>query len=110
MFKPVGFGVLIAPEDIDAGLKQDPDSEIIIPQEVKDKQRVETVIGTVLDFGNQAWKDLVDGDAWCAKGDRVLYAKHGGKIFQDPETDEDIVLVQDRDILGIMKGGKYVRV
>lgn len=109
MFNPVGFGVLVLPDPLEDNLNQEEDSIIVIPDTVKDSQRIETTIGVVLAYGKCAWRDLVKGEPWCNVGDRILFAKHGGKIFQDPETNEDRILIQDRDVLGIMEEGKNVR-
>ena len=36
-------------------------------------------------------------------GDKIMFAKHGGKIYKHAETDEDFVLIQDRDVLIILE-------
>lgn len=96
MMQPVGFLVVVKPEPIEEALKVD---KIILPDEVKDKQRIHLDRGTLVAVGNKAWKDLADGGPWAKVGDKVYYAKMGGKIYI--ENDEMFVLLQDRDILGV---------
>jgi co-chaperonin GroES (HSP10) len=108
MMYPVGFGVLVKPDPVEEEWKKAKDSKIIIPDKVKDAQRIHIFTGTILAIGEQAWRDLVDGKPWAKVGDRVIYARYAAKIFTHPETKEDVALVQDRDILLVLEEGENV--
>lgn len=101
--RPLGFGVLVKPDPLENDLKQSPDSKIVIPDSVKDRQRIEISTGIIVGIGAAAWRDLADGQPWANVGQRVLFAKYGGKLFKDPKTNEDYVLLQDRDILMLIE-------
>ena len=58
--------------------------------------------GVVLDVGQTAFKDY-GGDDWCKKGDRIAFAKHTGKVFRNPDNEDDIYIVlNDEDIIAIL--------
>lgn len=54
--------------------------------------------GIVLTIGATAFRDF-GGDPWCNVGDYVAYARHAGKWVKDPETDENILVLNDEDII-----------
>lgn len=95
----MGFCVLVKPDPPKEALKS---SMIHIPDTVTDKFRIEVQVGTIVGVGPKAWKDLADGEPWAKEGDHVIYAKYGGKILEDPDTQEKLVLLQDKDIIGLI--------
>lgn len=99
MIQPLGYRVLVLPDAAKDQLKTD---RIAIPDAVLDRQRVEVTTGNVVGIGKQAWKDLADGEAWAKIGDHIVYAKHGGKLIKDPETDVEYVLLNDKDVIGLL--------
>ena len=101
--KPVGFCVLIKPDSPKDGLKS---AMIEIPDSVLDRQRVEVTTGTLIATGHLAWKGMQgsDGAPWAAIGEHVVYAKYGGKLIEDPETGEKLVLLLDKDVIGVLNG------
>jgi co-chaperonin GroES (HSP10) len=99
MIKPLGYRILVRPDPIENEMKTD---MIELPDSVLDRQRIEVTTGTIIDIGAQAWKDLANGDPWAKVGDHVVYAKHGGKIIEDPDTGEKVVLLNDKDIIGLL--------
>lgn len=54
--------------------------------------------GVVLTLGKTAFRDF-GGEAWCAVGDYVAYARHAGKWVKDPETGESILVLNDEDLI-----------
>lgn len=62
-------------------------------------QAINTDKGTVLMFGDRAWKDFGCTDAPVKPGDKVYYAKYGAKVLKDEDTGEFYVLCNDEDIL-----------
>jgi chaperonin GroES len=97
---PVGYRVLIEPE---SGEKTT-ESGIVIPQ----RERIEQETGTIVSVGPLAWQDHADGTHWANEGDRVVYAKYGGKMVKDPDTGIDYRLVNDEDVLCVVNSEKAV--
>lgn len=65
-------------------------------QELRDRASVDQ--GIVLTIGKTAFRDF-GGEPWCVVGDYVAYARHAGKFVKDPDTDEDILVLNDEDII-----------
>lgn len=99
MIKPVGFLVIVKPDAPKEKLKND---KIFIPDSILDKERIAADTGVLVAIGSKAWKDQADGEPWAKVGDHVLYAKYGGKIWVDPETEEKYVVLQDKDVIGVL--------
>lgn len=99
--KPVGFCVLVKPDEPAEALKS---NAIAIPDTVSDKWRIEADTGTLVAIGNCAWKGINghDDSPWANVGDHVVYAKYGGKVMKDPQTEEKYILLQDKDIIGVV--------
>lgn len=57
--------------------------------------------GTVVDIGPDAWAAYRPSlpFAGLKEGDRVFYAKYSGKWIADPETGEELLIVNDEDIV-----------
>lgn len=74
--EPAGYRLLIAlPE-----LEEKTDSGIYLPEQVREKESLATVVGFVLKMGSLAYKDpnkFPDG-AWCKEGDWVLFRAYSG--------------------------------
>lgn len=62
--------------------------------------------GTVLAIGATAFKDF-GGEAWCEVGDTIVYARHGGKLIKDPETNEEVLLLNDEDVIAKLENTKH---
>ena len=56
----------------------------------------------MISVGSTAFKDY-GGEAWCKEGDLVAYARYGGKLIKDPKTQEDFLVLNDEDIIAIIK-------
>lgn len=98
--KPTGYRVLIEPE---SGEKTT-ESGIVIPQ----RERIEQETGTIVAIGPLAWNDHGSGQNWAEVGDRVLYAKYGGKMVKDPDTAIEYRIVNDEDVVAIINSEKSV--
>jgi len=58
--------------------------------------------GTVLDIGPTCWQHSdYGGNPWCGVGDRVIYAKHAGKVIE--QDGEFLVLLNDEDVVAVIK-------
>lgn len=101
MIIPVGFCVLVRPDPIK---KQFNNDKIAIPDNILEQQRFNVDTGIVLSIGDLAWKGIEGGvgNPWAIPGDHVVYAKYGGKVLEDDERGEKVVLLQDKDILGVI--------
>jgi co-chaperonin GroES (HSP10) len=101
MLRPLGFLVLVRPDQAKDALKTD---KIALPDSVTDKWRIEVDTGHLVSIGHLAWKGIKGGDdtPWAKVGDHVVYVKYGGKIMEDPETREKLILLKDEDIIGAL--------
>lgn len=64
--------------------------------------------GIVQSIGPTAWADFKDqygnrGSPWCKVGDEIIFAKFAGKVVQDPETEEDVFVLNDEDVIAVVK-------
>lgn len=76
--------------------------EIVGTHMVREQQAVDR--GEVVGFGPTAFKEYgVDNP--LSIGDTVIYAKHAGKVVTDPETDEELLVINDEDVVCITKIG-----
>lgn len=77
----------------------------VLPDKIKEdlenqytRDRASVDQGVVLTLGKTAFRDF-GGDPWCEVGDYVAYARHSGKYVKDPDTNEDILVLNDEDII-----------
>lgn len=99
IFSPVGFTVLVRPDPIEEQVRTE---RIVIPDTVKSSARLETHTGRVVKVSDLAWHGVADNRPWCKIGDHILYAKYGGKFITDPKTKEEVLLIPDKDVLGVI--------
>lgn len=95
--EPCGYRVLVEP---DSGEKVS-EGGIVIPE----TSRMEQDVGTLVAVGPLAWSDQGDGTPWAEIGDRVMFAKYGGKFVTDPETHREYKILNDEDINAVINGG-----
>ncbi len=110
MIEPCGYRVLVKllkPEDVDGVFKSTSASGIIIPKTQEAERREQSIdMAYVISLGPTAYKDH-GGEPWCAKGDIVAFAKYGGKTVKDLDTDEQYQVLNDDDIVAVIKRGAY---
>lgn len=77
----------------------------VLPEKVKDdldsehtRERASVDQGIVLTIGKTAFRDF-GGEPWCNVGDYIAYARHAGKFVKDPDTGEDILVINDEDCI-----------
>lgn len=107
--KTPGYRVLVQPDSLaefDPVFASAKRSGIALLEAEERKEATAVDTGTVLQIGPVAFEDRGGKDAWCKVGDRVSYARHGGKILKDPENpekkylalnDDDIVMVWEKE-------------
>lgn len=100
MISPKGWYILILPDDPFSKIKSD---VIEIPDNVKEAREIDVNTGTIVSIGDLAWKDY-GGEPWAKVGDRVIYVRYGGKRIQDPDNDVWYVLLNDKDVIGVLDG------
>ena len=75
-----------------------------LPQTDDERKRAQAGMdtGTVVGIGSTAFKDF--GTVSPIKiGDRIGYARFGGKLITDPGTQEEFVALNDEDVICIYK-------
>lgn len=96
MIKATGFRVVIKPDEVE----EKTSSGIVLALDKKLEQGG-TFKGVILNIGPEAFKAFGSGEPWAKVGDRVIHARYAGKRVTDPETNEDVVILNDDDILAI---------
>lgn len=104
MIKVTGCRVLVRPiklEEHDKVRKSAKAVGIHLLDETERKEQINVDQGHVLQIGNKCHEDYV-GDLKI--GDKIGYAKFGGKFFQDPDNeDEYLLIINDEDVICIFK-------
>jgi len=96
MLEPTGFTLLIKADyekDVDLG-----DGRKLYVEESRRNGIAAVDTGILVAVGPTAWRSYDDGRAWANVGDRVAYAKYGGRIVEDPDTREELILLNDGDV------------
>jgi co-chaperonin GroES (HSP10) len=96
---PAGYRVLIRPDE----LEEVSEGGIIIKYADERIAKAATTTGVVVAIGREAFGQHNGNTPWVEKGDKVYYAKYSGKIVQDPSTKEEMLIVNDEDIIGIIQ-------
>jgi len=97
---PLGHRLSIRPDKLedDKQYKSASSLGIIIPKDDAARARELSIDrGTVLEIGQSAFADF-HTEPWCQPGDYIAYARHAGKWVTDPETDEEILIINDEDV------------
>ena len=94
--KALGHHVLVEIQEPEVKSK----GGIVIPDQVRDADRRGSEMGVVIDVGPTAWMaDGLGGKRWAEVGDKVWFAKYGGKWITDPETEKKVLLLLDTDVI-----------
>lgn len=96
-FKPAGYRLVVRPDNIEeisaGGIYLNVDEKLENAAQTK---------GTLVAIGDQAWKDVVDGELWANVGDRIMYARYAGKNIEDPLTGERYIVLNDQDVIAVI--------
>lgn len=78
---PVGYRVLVALPDIEERYEG---SEILKTEGEKNKEFILSILGIVLDMGEDAYKDpdRYPNGPWCKRGDYVMFRMNTGTRFK----------------------------
>lgn len=105
MIKVCGHRVLVKPillEETDEVYKRALAAGLKIERFDRAREHESVDQGIITQVGPTAWDDF-GGDAWAQEGDTVVYAKFAGKLVEDPATKEKYIVLNDEDIVAIVK-------
>lgn len=97
---PCGHRIVVKPEklhDIDPTFRSASNAGIFIPEMAKRQEQAAVDKGIVVAIGPTAFKDF-GGEAWCKVGDKIAFAKYGGKF-----VDDDTLILNDEDVCAVLK-------
>jgi chaperonin GroES len=99
MIEPAGHRVLVKVEEAETVTK----GGIIVASTIADKNTEANIFGVIIAIGENAWKAFDGGDPWAQVGDRIAFAKYGGFVIIDPDTNEKFRLLNDEDITAVIR-------
>ena len=99
MLEPAGHRVLVKVKKFEEKTA----GGIYIPKSVADTHTRASTFGTVVAVGSNAWKSFDDGHAWASVGDLVSFVQYGGVTIEDPDTHESFCMLNDEDILAVVR-------
>jgi len=104
---PCGHRLLVKPfkqEQVDEIMRKHSEflSTLTVINDNKKREDASVDRGVVVAIGPTAWRDF-GGEAWCKVGDEILFAKFAGKFTTDPETGEDFAILNDEDVVAVVK-------
>lgn len=109
MIEPVTHRLVIRPfkiTEVDEVYKSALAMGIQLPDE--DKRRREQAAvdrGTVISMGPTVFTDFNCPNT-INVGDEIVYAKYAGKEVEDPDTKETFTVINDEDVVAIIRKGK----
>lgn len=105
---PVAHRLVIKPFDItesDDTYRSAKAAGIVLSGEDKLKREQAAVDrGTVVALGPTVFKDF-GCEHTLSVDDEIVYAKYAGKEVEDPETKEKLVIINDEDVVAIIRKG-----
>ena len=86
---PVGYRILVTPVEIE----EKTDGGIFIPDDLRDRESVATVIAMVIKLGPSAYKDTAKfpEGPWCKEGDFILIRPYQGTRVKVKGTEFRII-------------------
>jgi co-chaperonin GroES (HSP10) len=106
MILVVGCRILVKPykiEEHDEVYARAKASGLLIAERTERLEQTKIDRGTVLAIGEKCQEDYV---GTLKVGDVIGYAKFGGKFIEDPEDGETYLVINDEDVVCILKGSK----
>ena len=98
MIEPLGHRLLIRPDVDEVAKRATAAGFVLADHEDRKREQAGMDKGTVLSLGSTAFKDF-GSQPWCNAGDYIAYARHAGKWVKDPETGEDLLIINDEDVV-----------
>ena len=107
MIEPLGYTVLIKPEEIETKSKG---GIITVLDNKVDQLERASICGTIMAVGELAWmRSEWNYTHWANVGDGILFAKYAGATVIDPESGEKYILIADEDIKCRYKKGELTQ-
>ena len=106
-------------EEVDPVYAKAAKAGIAFATDIQEHQRAQAGLdrGTVVAVGPDAWKafylnsnpsdtELNNFEPWAKNGDFIAFAKYAGKMIEDPETGAKFIVINDEDVVAVLKGAK----
>lgn len=106
MIEPILHRLIVKPDELetkDAAFAAARRLGIEVIREEREREQAAIDTGTVVAVGPTAFRDFGAEQSPVKVGDCVVYAKYGGKVIIDPETEEKFVALNDEDIVALLK-------
>ena len=94
--QPTGWRILVAPYQG----KEVTDKGVIIPDQIRQREALATVVAYVLKVGPLAYKDpdkFGDGGSWCKEGDWICIGRYAGSRFS--LEDMEVRVINDDEVI-----------
>ena len=105
LVEPVGYRLLIAMPTA----KETTDGGVVLPDDLKDREQVASIVGCVIAMGKDSYKDKkrFPSGPWCQVGDWVIFRAYSGtKIKLD--KNQEIRLINDETVEAIVQDPRRV--
>jgi co-chaperonin GroES (HSP10) len=103
VIKPVLHRILVKPdtiEDVDPVYARAKAAGLVTDFNERDREQAAVDTGVVIDMGPTVFRDF-GVENTLKVGDRVVYARYGGKSITHPETKVKYVALNDEDVIAI---------
>jgi len=97
--EPVCYYVVVEPEEVDGVTS----GGIILPTSAVDHMQVQREKGTIISMGPTAFDMEKWGNRKPKVGDKVMFTKHAGTVFQDTKKRKKYRLMDDEYICAIFR-------
>lgn len=106
--EPAGNRILIRRdkvEDHDPTYKAVKTAGLVLPETEEHLRRQAGMDrGKVMALGPTAFEDpFFLGKRWCEEGDFIIFPQYSGKTVKNHDTGEDFVIINDADVVAIMR-------
>ena len=94
--QPTGWRILVMPYQG----KEITDKGVIIPDQIRQREALATVVAYVLKIGSLAYKDhdkFGDGGSWCKEGDWICIGRYAGSRFS--LEDMEVRIINDDEVI-----------
>lgn len=105
VIKPVLHRVLVKPDEVtdnDPAFAAAKRMGLTLSDKEMEREQGAVDTGVVVMIGATVGRDFGDSD-FVKVGERVVYAKYGGKAIVHPKTKERFVALNDEDVIAIFK-------
>ena len=111
MLNPIAFRVVIRPDPVQTEKEIKTNAGLIVKLALKVDERMEanaTDRGTIVAIGPDVYTAFKTSLPYggLEPGQHVAFAKYSGKWVADPETGEELLVVNDEDIVTVLIGEK----